>query len=307
VPERQERFDRLERLARTQDWVVAVEQLYELGFTYKEILGLVARHYLHPVHRGVYAVGHRRLSRRGWLVAALLAGGQQSFLSHRTAAGIRGHCALNTWEINLSLLGDRRERQGLVVHRLSKPPHPNEVSLVNGLRASSVERILIEIAATESRAELDRIIDAVARKKRLDLVRLDATIARHPRARGLPNLRAAIADYRPRAFDKSGLEKVVADAIAADPEIPAPLRNQHVAAGGIRWELDFFWPELRVALEVDGDQYHLTPQDKEKDRLKDAKLMAAGITPLRITDVRWELDPVGALADLKAILRRVAA
>lgn len=300
-------MDQLQRVAGRQEWVVPIEQLYTLGFTRSEIDALIARTHLHRLHRGVYAVGHRRLSRRGWLLAALLACGGGAFLSHRTAAGVRSLCALNTWQIDVTVAGGKYGRDGLVIHRLRQPPHPDEVSLVNGLRASSIERILIELAATESRDELDRMIEAVARKKRLDLARLDATIARHPRAPGLGNLRAAIADFRPRPFDKSGLEQAVAAAIAAHPDLPPPLRNQHLVAGGIRWELDFFWPELRVALEVDGDQYHLTPQDKEKDRLKDAKLMAAGITPLRITDVRWELDPVGALADLRAVLRRSAA
>lgn len=77
-------------------------------------------------------------------------------------------------------------------------------------------------------------------------------------------------------------------------------------AGGIRWELDFYWPDRRVVLEVDGGRYHLTPKDRERDRIKDAKLMAAGLIPMRITDTRWELDEQGALDDLRAILGSAA-
>jgi very-short-patch-repair endonuclease len=94
----------------------------------------------------------------------------------------------------------------------------------------------------------------------------------------------------------------VAEAIAADSRFPRPLRNQYVMAGGIRWELDFYWPERRVVAEVDGGRYHLTPKDLERDRIKDAKLMAAGLIPMRITDTRWELDRIGCLDDLRAIL-----
>ena len=45
---------------------------------------------LHRVHRGVYAVGYRRLSRLGWWMAAVLAGGPGAVLSHRCAAALWG-------------------------------------------------------------------------------------------------------------------------------------------------------------------------------------------------------------------------
>jgi len=36
-----------------------------------------------PLHRGVYAVGHRRLRREGFWLAAVLAAGRGAVLSHR--------------------------------------------------------------------------------------------------------------------------------------------------------------------------------------------------------------------------------
>ncbi len=304
MPSRAERFGRLERWAKLQEWVISVAQLYSLGFTADEIRGLVERHYLHRVHRGVYAVGQRQLSRRGWLWAALLACGDTSFLSHRTGAGLRGLVGLNAWRIEVSVVGHgSRQRSNLTIHHLGKPPDAGEVKLLGGLRVSSVERLFIELAPSSSLDQLDQMLQLATRKNILNIPKMEAAIARHAGARGMAKLSAAIADYRPRPFDKSGLERVVAAGIAADPSIPAPERNIYLKAGGISWEIDFFWRRERVALEADGGQYHLTPQDKEKDRIKDAKLMAVGITPLRVTDVRWELDAAGAMDDLRTILR----
>lgn len=302
---RAERLVRLEHWAKRQEWVISVAQLYSLGFSHEEICGMVDRGYLHRLHRGVYAVGRRQLTGRGWLFAAFLGCGDESFLSHRTAIALRGLCPINPYLIHVTVIGSAsRRRSGVVIHRARVDPHPGEVTTSGGLRASSMYRALVEAAADEPRQWLGEMIEAGVRRRLVDIRKLEEAIAGHAGARGITKLRAALAAYRPRHFDKSGLERSLAAAIAADPSMPAPERNIHHEAGNIRWEIDFFWRKERVALETDGSQYHLTPQDRERDRIKDAKLMAEGITPMRITDVRWELDPTGALADLRAILRR---
>src|SRR5439155_363203 len=45
---------------------------------------------LHPVHRGVYAVGHPNVSREGAFLAAVLAVGPGAVLSHSAAAVLWG-------------------------------------------------------------------------------------------------------------------------------------------------------------------------------------------------------------------------
>lgn len=83
---------RLSGLATDQDGVVATRQLEELGYSESMIRRAVASGRLLTVHRGVYAVGHRRLSRRGRCLAATLACGSDAMVSHRSAAwlGVSG-------------------------------------------------------------------------------------------------------------------------------------------------------------------------------------------------------------------------
>jgi hypothetical protein len=300
---RLERLAAVDRFAARQEHLITIEQLLGLGFTKDDVLGLVERRHLHRIHRGVYSVGTGRPSRQGWLLAALLACGETSFLTHRTGAAVRGLRAVNTWEIHVTIVGTAiRRRRGIVTHRISEPPHRSEVRTVGGLRVASVPLVLLQLAAGEPRDELDRMIELAVRRDLLVIKEMEETLERHAGARGVCKLRAALKVYSPRPFDKSGFERAVAEAIAADPRIPPPLRNQHLIAGGIGWELDFYWPDRRVVLEVDGDRYHRTPKDRERDRIKDAKLMAAGLIPMRITDTRWELDRAGALDDLLKIL-----
>lgn len=116
---------------------------------------------------------------------------------------------------------------------------------------------------------------------------------------GINKLKAAYAAYRPRPVRKSTLEEAFDNLLERHPEIPEPLRN---VDHGI-WELDYYWPAHKVVLELDGRPYHLAVQDIERDRLKDAKLLAQGLRPLRVTDQRFDDDPEGAIDDLKALLQ----
>jgi len=70
--------------------VVAREQLIDLGFTPKAIKHRVAKGRLHPVGRGVYAVGRPELTQLGRWMAALLAVGPEAVLSHRSAVALWG-------------------------------------------------------------------------------------------------------------------------------------------------------------------------------------------------------------------------
>ena len=56
---------------------------------------------------------------------------------------------------------------------------------------------------------------------------------------------------------------------------------QHPISG--RWIVDFFFPEIRLAIEVDGS-IHRTDEQRELDRQKDADCKRFDITMLRITD-----------------------
>jgi very-short-patch-repair endonuclease len=60
------------------------------------------------------------------------------------------------------------------------------------------------------------------------------------------------------------------------------MRNVHIEG----WEIDCWWPEQRVALELDGRPYHVAVTDMERDRTKDIKLGLSAIKPMRVTGFR---------------------
>jgi very-short-patch-repair endonuclease len=161
---------------------------------------------------------------------------------------------------------------------------------------SSVARLLIELAPVENRSELDRLITQCVRKRILDLRAIQGALARHARRPGVAKLKQALRAYRPHRDRHSDLERTF-DKLIKGTAVPPPQTN--IVLDG--WELDCYWPEAALVVELDGRDYHTAVRDMEKDKLKDSRLLLKGIRTMRVTDLRLELEPQRVLADVIAL------
>lgn len=78
-------------------------------------------------------------------------------------------------------------------------------------------------------------------------------------------------------------------------------RCQHVISG--RWIVDFFFPEIRLAVEIDGS-IHGTDEQQRKDHLKDADCNRFDITMVRITNAEVAGDRGRLVSKLREGWRR---
>src|SRR5918996_4536645 len=76
---------RLWRLSHLQHGVLTRGQMLAFGYSPAAVRHRIAKGRLHPVHRGVYAVGLPELSRYGTWMAAVLSCGPRAVLSHASA------------------------------------------------------------------------------------------------------------------------------------------------------------------------------------------------------------------------------
>ena len=259
---------------------------------------------VHPPPPRVYFDALMKPTQRGRLLGALLAVGDDAFLSRRTALALHGVRLVNLHQIEVTVLADHTPRHaGLHVHRTRIAPDDREIRLVDGLRTASPSLALVEAAARETDRELDRLIAELARRRLLDVDQIDAAIERRTGVRGVRRLRRALARYRPPTGDPSAngssFERDFAAWLETHPEIPAPQRNVRLGP----WELDFYWPAQRVVVETDGEQYHRTPQELERDRVKDTWLQRHGHRVIRVTEFRFSHDRPGILGDLEAMVQ----
>src|SRR4051812_31679608 len=137
----QTHVDRLvAELATKQHGVASMQQLIEIGLTRRAIARRLESGRLHQLYRGVYAVGHKRLTRRGYWMAAVLAAGDGAVLSHRSAAALWGLLPAPTTKIELTLPITRRNRQNLVLY--CKQLSPDEITTHEGIPTTTPSRTI---------------------------------------------------------------------------------------------------------------------------------------------------------------------
>jgi len=225
-------------LAGSQYGVASRAQLVELGLTRNEIERAVTIGRLHPIHRGVYAVGHTVLKREGRWMAATLA--TRGVLSHITAATAWGFAQSNA--IHVTVPGDpgRARRRGLRIHR-SRTLTSHDLTELDGIPVTEPHRTLTDLARTIEGRPLERAVNLAER--RIDFERLRRTAP--------PALKAVLASYT-TSLTRSKLEEMFLQ-LCDDHDIARPEVNTHVE--GI--ECDFVWRDARLVVEVDGARWYL--------------------------------------------------
>ena len=286
-----------------------LEELRTLGFSPDRIRTMVARGQLHPIHRGVYVYGHPDLPWQGAYLAAQYAAGEEAYLTRGSGLAVAGLWRPYTREIHVTATSKRRSRDDVVIHQTSLPPQKDEIRSEGPLRRAALPRLLIELAPVSNPRQMDHLITKAVQQGKLDHELMRRILERHHGRPGVGLVTQAYAGYLPRPGAKSELEARFDRELRTRPWIPEPETNVYIEAGGIRWEVDRFWPAYNVGVEVDGRNYHEALRDRAKDELKRAKLLTIGIQTLHISDWRIEYAISDALDDLEQIiaLRRRAA
>jgi very-short-patch-repair endonuclease len=267
-----------------QHGVIAMRQLRRLGFGAGAVERWLRIGRLHRVYRGVYAVGHARLSWRGRYMAAVLACGDGALLSHRSAGRLWG-LGFAFWKVEVTARGGPKP---IIVHRTRRPP---PATALDGIPVTSLGRTLVDLATVVSARRLER---AFADAERLGILDMDEV-------RPIPGRRRL--DLDPVSADtQSELERRFARFLR-DTGLPRPLFNTLVE----RILVDAFWPEQKVVVELDSYEFHGKARKPfEDDREKSNRLQLAEYKVIRVTS-RMLDNPVELVVQLRRALSRPAA
>jgi very-short-patch-repair endonuclease len=231
---------------------------------------------LHPIHRGVYAVGHRALRRESaWMAAVLVADG--AVLSHRSAAALWGIWSGEQARVDVTAAQALRPRPRLRFHRARLPP--DEVTTHRGIPVTTPARTLLDLAGAIPHHHLARAATEAEIRRLGGATSLADLIARYPRRPGSPAVRQLLARREiGRNVTKRELELRFLAVLDAH-RLPRPNVNTHVEG----FEVDCLWPAHRLIAELDGFATHGTRTAFENDRSRDRELQAAGYRVIRIT------------------------
>jgi hypothetical protein len=253
---------------------------------------------LHPVFRGVYAVGRGGLGSRGRWMAAALSCGPGAVLSHGSAAALLGIGPEDRGEIEVSVRpGWDRRLPGVRVHR-RRGLEQHAIGACDGIPVTSPAQTLIDLAVRHDRITVERMVDEA---DRLDLVSppaLRRSLARHRGEPGVARLRTWL-DRRVFRLTRSHLERLFLP-LAASVGLPVPETKAWVNG----FEVDFLWRQLRLVVETDSLRHHRTPAQQARDHRRDQAHAAAALTSLRFTHEQVRYEPEHVRAVLSAVARR---
>jgi very-short-patch-repair endonuclease len=251
---------------------------------------------LHPLLRGVFAVGHRVIGRQGEMQAALLACGDGAVVSHGGAAELLGLWRKQPVLIDVTSSRQAgREIDGVRWHRSAVAE--DEVDRRDGIPCTSVARTLADLAGRVGDRSLRGLVEQAVVLRLLDVEGVDRVLAR-TRRRGAPRLRAILEPWRDFGEERPRLRSVLeAKLLAAiiNAGLPAPECNVTLQLEGHRIEVDFLWAEQRAVVETDGAETHGTSVAFRRDRWRDQVLTAAGYRAIRVTWDQLEDEEVATL------------
>jgi hypothetical protein len=216
---------------------------------------------LHPLHRGVYAVGHANVPLNGRFLAAVEACGPTARLSHFSAAALWEIVAWDDRFPEVTVTGTSRTHRGIRVHRSKRT---DGVTRRCGIPTTDPAQTLRDLSSMPQFKALRR---ATRKARSISLI-----------------TPAEAASIIPDGYipTRSELEDAVLDLITRGRLRP-PDVNVPITLDGKRIIPDFRWPTHHLVIEADGAQFH----DDRLARQDDAERQAIATRHPRQTLARF--------------------
>lgn len=291
------------RLAESQHRIVTWPQLRAAGLSYRAVEHRVATGRLHRVHRGVYLLEPPDTAPRITLLAAALAACMpNAMLSHHAAAELWGLGPPKAGDIDVTVVGRNpgSKRRGIQVHR-AHALDSRDMRLLQGLHISAPARVALELSRSLDSGDLENLVARARVELSVGERAIEAVLDRYPGYLGAARLRAVMKQAGGPAMTRAESERLMLR-LVRQADLPPPAVNFRTG----RSEIDFLWQEARLAVEVDGYEFHHGRAAFERDRRRDAKMVAAGWRVMRFTWRQLVEEPFTVVARIAQVLGNTA-
>ena len=219
-------------------------------------------------------------------MAAVLACGADAALSHQSAGTLWR--ILPRWQLPIHVTTPRdRRHPGIHIHR---SPHADTTTHY-GIRVTTPARTLVDLADVLTPHQLTRALNEAQVQRLITTAELTTLLTRYPGRRTSPLTPQ-------RGATRSELEDRFAHFLKRH-KLPLPERNQQIAGH----EVDAVYRPQKLVIELDSRQFHTPPRAFETDRDRDADLLNAGFSTLRITNHRLKHHQAKEARRLNDILK----
>jgi hypothetical protein len=204
--------------------------------------------------------------------AAALVVSPASVIVDRTAAWIHGvdvftyaeHDVLPRVESCVLRWNSRTRRDG--IDGRTRDLTPEDIMVIGGVRVTTPLRTALDLGCNLRRRDALAALDQFMRVHGLTDADLGRAAVRYFRRRGVIQLRQLIpiADSRAESPRESWTRLEIVDA-----GLPAPEPQYWIRIDGVpTYRLDLAYPKCRIAVEYDGDEFHLRTEEQKRHDAK---------------------------------------
>jgi very-short-patch-repair endonuclease len=302
-----ERSAAVDELARSQHGLLTSEQAVQaLGLSRKN--RWVAEGRLVSVQPRVFRVaGSPDTWHQGLMAASLAVNG---IVSHRSAAELWGLIQPAGYiELSVPYEVNRAVRPPAIVHRI-KDLRPGLAVAREGLQITDAVRTIIDLGLVMPEWLVERAISRGISNRAFELSQIRALrdALGRPGRNGTGVVRSILdGDVVFLTKEESELEKRFTQ-LRRRFQLPSfSLQHEVWAAGRFVARVDAALPELKLAIEVDGFEFHSTIDAFQRDRTRQNALVALGWTVLRFTWHDVVNNPESVARILEQAIRRLSA
>jgi len=238
------------------------------------------------LYPGVYVLAGAPPTWRQRLLGACLAAGPTAAASHRSAAHLWGLLA-GDQPVEITVPVRRAPRlKDTLVHR-STDLTPHQVLRRHGIPVTNPLRTMVDLGAVLGPEEVETALDRGLVAKLFTIVAVEHTLDRLARSgrSGCGVLRTVLDDRALGDRRPDGLLEPRMARLMRNVGLP-PAAFQHIVRDADQKALarvDFAYPEMRLAIEVDGWSAHASRHAFQADVDRQNQLVIAGWTVLRFT------------------------
>jgi hypothetical protein len=259
-----------------------------------------------PLARGVYRLAGAPRTWEQRALALVLSAGDDALVSDLAAAHLYGLDDFGpTGRIGIVTPRHRRRRvTGATVHE-SLDPHLFDARVRFGVPVTGPARTVLDVCwVVDDDLRALAALDEMLRRRHVTWDELWTCLVLHARRgrNGVARFRRILVRRWGKRPPHGAFNRTV-QALLVDAGLPEPEGEVPVRVSGANYRLDLAYEDLKIAIELDDKETHLTDAAFESDPIRDNRLKLAGWLVLHYTWERLITDPEGIVQEVREAVR----
>lgn len=273
----------------------------EVGVHRAQLHRMERRGHLERIGRGLYRLSTSPETWHQQTLAAIKLAGPPTQASHEAVARLLGLATFEASPPEITVPSKRTfQRDGVIVHQSRDITYVPAV-VIDGIPCTPPRRLAVDIGAVLGETAYTTVLRDLRRDHGLSWNKLAAVLRLHSKRgrNGCGPLRRQLERYYGvEGIPDTTLEQAVLD-LLVDAWLPLPVCQLEVPLpGGGHYRIDFAYPMVELAIEIDGP-HHRLPEVKARDARRDHRLRQLGWTVERFDEDVVTYNPERVLITIR--------